>query len=437
MASVFFALFRTFFYLHFLLSIEGKDSREKSARVRLRILKRFVILSREVISEKGEEETPMKKCIVAPDSFKGSLSSRAACEAVREVLGNLAPRCEVLSIPIADGGEGTVDCFEQALPGSQRVVVRCGGPYGEPLEVSYLRRGDTAVLEMALCAGLPLVEGRENPLATSTFGVGEMIAAAVRSGCRHLVLGLGGSCTNDAGAGMAAALGAVFWDHAGRPFVPTGGTLSNIADYDVSAVVDLLRGVEVTAMCDIDSPMHGLQGAAYVFAPQKGASEEEVRVLDAGLKSVEGVMTRKLGRSLAAVPGAGAAGAMGAGVLAFLGGTLKPGIDTVLDFVDFDGLLAGADLVITGEGRVDAQSCRGKVISGIAARAKRRGVPVVVLAGSVESGSEGLYDCGVTAMFSINRKCEPFEVSRHQARANLSSAVDNLLRLWLQVERPG
>ena len=267
MASVFFALFRTFFHLHFLLSIEGKDSREKSARVRLRILKRFVILSREVMSEKGEEETPMKKCIVAPDSFKGSLSSRAAC--------------------------------------------------------------------------------------------------------------------------------------------------------------------------DIDSPMHGLQGAAYVFAPQKGASEEEVRVLDAGLKSVEGVMTRKLGRSLAAVPGAGAAGAMGAGVLAFLGGKLKSGIDTVLDVVDFEGLLAGADLVITGEGRVDAQSCRGKVIAGIAARAKRRGVPVVVLAGSVESGSEGLYDCGVTAMFSINRKCEPFEVSRHQARENLSSAVDNLLRLWLQVERPG
>ena len=379
----------------------------------------------------------MKKCIVVPDSFKGSLSSRVACEAIREVFLKLAPDCEVLSISIADGGEGTVDCFEQALPNSQRIFVRGCGPYREPLEVSYLRRGDTAILEMAMCAGLPLVEGRENPLETTTFGVGEMIAAAVRSGCRHLILGLGGSCTNDAGTGMAAALGVVFRDRLGRPFVPTGGTLSNIADYDVSAAVDLLRGVEVTAMCDIDSPMHGPQGAAYVFAPQKGASEEDVRVLDAGLKSVERVMTRKLGRCLAAVPGGGAAGAMGAGVLAFLGGKLKSWIDTVLDVVDFEGLITGADLVITGEGRVDAQSCRGKVIAGIAKRAKRRGVPVVVLAGSVESGSEGLYDCGVTAMFSINRKYEPFEVSRHQARENLSSAVDNLLRLWLQVERPG
>lgn len=377
----------------------------------------------------------MKNCIIAPDSFKGTLSATEACRIICDVFAELAPSCDVWPLPIADGGEGTVDCFEQALPGSRRVQVRVSGPLGSAIDVEYIRHGDTAVMEMARCAGLPLVEGRENPMLTTTYGVGEMIAHAVRAGCRQIILGLGGSCTNDCGAGMAAALGVVFKNEDGNSFVPVGGTLSSVVNYDVAAAVHLLKDVEITAMCDIDSPMFGPLGAAVVFAPQKGASAQGVVALDNGLRSIAQVIAGKKGKSIATVPGAGAAGAMGAGVLAFLGGQLKPGIDTILDTVGFDTLLAGADLVITGEGRVDGQSAMGKVISGIALRAKRQRVPVVVLAGAVEADAEKLYALGVTAMFSINRTCEPFEVARHKAGDHLRAATENVLRLWLAAEQ--
>lgn len=377
----------------------------------------------------------MKKCIVIPDSFKGTLSSTEACRVISEVLASLAPTCTVMAVPIADGGEGTVDCFEQAMAESRRVNVRVSGPYGEPLDVHYIRQDDTAVMEMAKCAGLPLVDGRQNPLETTTYGVGEMIAHAVRSGCRRIILGLGGSCTNDAGTGMAAALGVVFKDENEHPFVPVGGTLSAIADYDAAAASLFLQDVEITAMCDIDSPMHGPKGAAYVFAPQKGASETDVIELDNGLKSIDKVIAGKTGASIADVPGAGAAGAMGAGVIAFLGGKLKPGIDTILDTVGFDAMLVGADLVITGEGRVDAQSAMGKVISGVALRAKRQNVPVVVVAGGIEAGAEALYDLGVVALFSIHRTCETLEVARTRGKENLRNATEGVIRLWLTAEK--
>lgn len=379
----------------------------------------------------------MKKCIVVPDSFKGTLSSAEACRVISEVIASLAPACIVTAVPIADGGEGTVACFEQAMPESRRVDVRVSGPYGEPLDVHYIRQDDTAVMEMAQCAGLPLVDGRQNPLETTTYGVGEMIVHAVRLGCRRIILGLGGSCTNDAGTGMAAALGVVFKDENGHPFVPVGGTLSAIADYDAAASSLFLKDVEITAMCDIDSPMHGPKGAAHVFAPQKGASDTDVIELDNGLKSVDKVIAGKTGGSIADVPGAGAAGGMGAGVIAFLGGKLKPGIDTILDTVGFDAMLVGADLVITGEGRVDAQSAMGKVISGVAIRAKRQNVPVVVVAGGVEAGAEALYDLGVVALFSIHRTCETLEIARTRGKENLRNATESVIRLWLTAEQRG
>lgn len=377
----------------------------------------------------------MRKCIIAPDSFKGSLSASQVCDVVAEVFAARMPDCVLINIPVADGGEGTVDCFARAVPGCVRTELVVSGPFREPCRVHYISKDATAIVEMALCAGLPLVEGRANPLLTTTCGVGEIIKHAVHAGCRHIVLGLGGSCTNDGGAGMAAALGAVFRDQAGRAFVPTGGTLSEVVDYDISAVSECLKGVGITAMCDIDSPMHGPEGAAYVFAPQKGASEADVRVLDAGLKSMDAVIARVRGARVGGIPGTGAAGAMGAGVIAFLGGKLKPGIDTVLDAVDFDEKLDGADLVITGEGRVDLQSVKGKVVSGVARRAKARGVPVLVLAGAIEPGAETLYGLGVSAMFSINRKCETFDVARPKAKENLRVTVENLMRLWLAAEK--
>lgn len=373
----------------------------------------------------------MKKCLVAPDSFKGTLSAMEVCRAVEDAFSAAMPQCRVVSIPIADGGEGTLDCLERALPESRRIHVQATGPFpGEKIEVDYLVAGKMAYVEMAQCAGLPLVEGRANPLATTTYGVGELIAHALESGYRRVVLGLGGSSTNDGGAGMAAALGVVFRDADGRTFVPVGGTLAAIASIDDSAAATRLTGVEVVAMCDVDLPMHGPRGAACVFAPQKGASEADVRLLDEGLRHLDGVLQRMRGASVADLPGAGAAGAMGAGVIAFLGGCLQRGIETVLDAVDFDRHLQDAALVITGEGRLDAQSARGKVVSGIVRRAKLRQVPVVVLAGEVDLDAAALEDLGVTAAFPINRKCEPFTTARLHARENLRATAEQVLRLW-------
>ena len=373
----------------------------------------------------------MKKCLVAPDSFKGTLSATEACREVEAAFAAAMPRCRVISIPIADGGEGTLECLARALPGSRRVEVGATGPFpGESVEAAYLVEGETAFLEMAQCAGLPLVEGRANPLATTTHGVGELMAHAIESGCRRLVLGLGGSCTNDGGAGMAAALGVVFRDSDGRAFVPVGGSLEKIAACDDSAAAARLAEIEVVAMCDVDLPMHGPRGAACVFAPQKGASEADVRLLDAGLRHLDGIMQQMHGVRVADVPGAGAAGAMGAGVIAFLGGRLKRGIETVLDAVDFDRHLEGADLVITGEGRLDAQSASGKVVSGIVRRAKARRVPVVVLAGEVDLDAAALEALGVTAAFPINRKCESFATARLHARESLRATAEQVLRLW-------
>ncbi len=379
--------------------------------------------------EERRIKSPIRKIIIATDSFKGSLSAIDACSAVADAVALEFPDCEVIQLPVADGGEGTVDCFAVAMPEARRCRWTVSGPYGEKLQVQGLVAEGRAVLEMAACAGLPLVEGRENPAATTTYGVGEMIGQALQLGCKSIVLGIGGSCTNDGGAGMAAALGVVFRDAHGREFVPVGGTISQIADYDASAAVKRLAGVEITAMCDVGSPMHGPLGAAHVFAPQKGASPADVELLDAGLRHLDGVITRKLGRSVADIPGAGAAGAMGAGVIAFLGGALKSGVDTVLDVVGFDAHLADADLVFTGEGRIDGQSSRGKVVSGVARRAKTAGVPVVALGGSIAPDADALYALGVTAMFGINRTAGTFEQVRGLAKENFRETLLAVLRI--------
>ena len=382
----------------------------------------------------------MKKCIVIPDSFKGTLSSAQVCRGMEEVLRRFFPDCQVISIPVADGGEGTVDCFLTALPG-ERVPVTASGPFGEPCTGYYGRFGDRAVLEMAMFAGLPQAEGRLNPAAASTFGVGEAVKRAVLDGCTRILLGLGGSCTNDGGAGMAAALGVRFYDEDGRSFVPTGGTLCRIARMDPEPARVFLKDVQLTAMCDIDNPLCGESGAAFVFAPQKGADAAMVRQLDAGLAHLAKIIDRdchcstgscSAGEeecSVAEIPGSGAAGGMGAGVLA-LGGALRPGIEAVLDMVGFDGLLQGADLVLTGEGRIDGQSLRGKVISGVASRAARQGVPVVAVVGDIAPGAEGAYDCGVTAMVSISRRPIDFSLCRDQSEASLRAATEDFCRIW-------
>lgn len=374
----------------------------------------------------------MKKCIVISDSFKGSLSSGEICDIARACFAEVLSDCELTAIPVADGGEGTVDCFHQVC-GGELVPVTVQGPFGQDMEAAYLRLdGSRAVIEMASSAGLPLVGDRRDPRITSTYGVGQQIRHAVEQGSTQILLGLGGSCTNDGGCGCAAALGVRFLDRAGQAFVPTGGTLDQIAHIDVSGARQLLQTVNLTAMCDIDNPMHGPTGASYIFGPQKGADPAMVEFLDGQLKALDAVIQRELHRSVADVPGAGAAGAFGAGILAFLDGTLCPGIEAVLDLVDFDGKLKDCDLVITGEGRFDSQSIRGKVVSGVSRRAKRQGVPVAVIAGSVAEDVESVSadpDSGVTAAFSINRQAMDYSESRPFSRRNYRYTLENLLRL--------
>ena len=374
----------------------------------------------------------MKKCIVISDSFKGSLSSGEICDIARACFAEVLSDCELTAIPVADGGEGTVDCFHQVC-GGELVPVTVQGPFGQDMEAAYLRLdGGRAVIEMASSAGLPLVGDRRDPRITSTYGVGQQIRHAVEQGSTQILLGLGGSCTNDGGCGCAAALGVRFLDRAGQAFVPTGGTLDQIAHIDVSGARQLLQTVKLTAMCDIDNPMHGPTGASYIFGPQKGADPAMVEFLDGQLKALDAVIQRELHRAVADVPGAGAAGAFGAGILAFLDGTLCPGIEAVLDLVDFDGKLKDCDLVITGEGRFDSQSIRGKVVSGVSRRAKRQGVPVAVIAGSVAEDVESVSadpDFGVTAVFSINRQAMDYSESRPFSRRNYRYTLENLLRL--------
>ena len=374
----------------------------------------------------------MKKCIVISDSFKGSLSSGEICDIARACFAEVLSDCELTAIPVADGGEGTVDCFHQVC-GGELVPVTVQGPFGQDMEAAYLRLdGGRAVIEMASSAGLPLVGDRRDPRITSTYGVGQQIRHAVEQGSTQILLGLGGSCTNDGGCGCAAALGVRFLDRAGQAFVPTGGTLDQIAHIDVSGARQLLQTVKLTAMCDIDNPMHGPTGASYIFGPQKGADPAMVEFLDGQLKALDAVIQRELHRSVADVPGAGAAGAFGAGILAFLDGTLCPGIEAVLDLVDFDGKLKDCDLVITGEGRFDSQSIRGKLVSGVSRRAKRQGVPVAVIAGSVAEDVESVSadpDSGVTAAFSINRQAMDYSESRPFSRRNYRYTLENLLRL--------
>jgi glycerate kinase len=376
----------------------------------------------------------MKKAILIPDSFKGTLSSSEICSIIRERIHERFPGCETVSIPVADGGEGSVDAFIAAVGGEKRYL-DAAGPYFEKMRAFYglLVGGKTAVVEMAATAGLPLVENRKDPSRTTTYGVGELILAAAESDAERIVVGLGGSATNDAGCGAAAAAGVRFLDRDGKPFVPVGGTLKDVEHIDVSGLSPALRGIEIVTMCDIDNPMYGPNGAAAIFAPQKGAGPEMVAGLDAGLRHLAGVIARDLGTGIADIPGAGAAGAMGAGMVAFFGSNLRMGIETVLDTVDFERAAADADIIFTGEGKIDSQSLSGKVVIGVARRARKLGKPVIAVVGGADYNIEAAYAEGVSAIFPINRLPQDFSLLRAKSAENLAFTVDNILRL-LQIK---
>ena len=376
----------------------------------------------------------MKKCVIVSDSFKGSLSSGEIGVLAREVISGVFPQCQVIAVPVADGGEGTVDCF-LSCGGSIPVETVVSGPFGQPVTARYARQGDTAVIEMAAAAGLPLAGDRPDPSRATTYGVGQLMAHAVEHGCNRILLGLGGSATNDGGCGCAAALGAVFRDDEGQPFIPTGGTLDRLAAIDLTGLNRKMAGVELDVMCDVTNPLYGARGAACVFAPQKGADEEMVERLDRNLRHFARILEEELGQRVAQMPGAGAAGGMGAGCVALLRGHLKGGIRAILDTVDFDAKLEGADLVITGEGRLDDQSFCGKVLSGVLERTRPRKIPVIAVVGDVAVEPRRAYDAGVSAVFSINRRAIPFAQAVQRSREDYRAVLEDIVRLIRTAEQ--
>lgn len=357
------------------------------------------------------------KIIVMPDSFKGTLSSVEVCRIIKENLHGH----QVTAIPIADGGEGTLDCFRY-FNETTTVKLEVKGPLFENIEAEYVISGETAIIEMAAAAGFSLVPDGTTPMDTTTFGVGQIISDALDRGCRKIILGLGGSSTNDCGAGMAAALGVEFYDAKGKYFVPTGRNLGNVAAIKMKKVHQRLADTDVQVMCDVKNPLYGNSGAAFIFAPQKGASDEEVVHLNNQLQVFAERIREDIGIDVSDIPGGGAAGGMGAGAVAFIGGKLVSGIEVVMDMAGFDGLLEVNDLVITGEGSFDKQSLDGKVVSGICSRARSKGVPVVIVAGRAD---ENLKLEGVTCIFSCGEINWSHNV-KEQAAENLRETIRKL-----------
>lgn len=377
----------------------------------------------------------MYKFVLAPDSFKGTMSSETVCRIMKKAITDNIIDAEVISLPIADGGEGTVDAFLSAVSG-EKIYCKAKNPFMEEMNTFYgiIDDGNTAIIEMAACAGLPLAEGKLNPEIATTFGVGELILDALNRGCRRIIIGLGGSSTNDAGTGMAAALGVKFFKSVvnnEQEFIPTGGTLEQITRIDLSNLDDRIRDTEIIAMCDIDNPLYGENGAAYIFAPQKGADKETVEKLDIGLRHIARIVALELNQDNANINGAGAAGGLGFGVVTFLDATLQMGIDTVLDTVNFDNLIKTANLVFTGEGKLDSQSKRGKVIAGVSKRAKEKDVPVVAVVGAIEGELDEIYDAGLTAAFSINRQAIDFDISKKDSEVNLYKVMQDITRFFV------
>jgi glycerate kinase len=372
----------------------------------------------------------MKNFILIPDSFKGTMSSMEICTIMEKAIKATYPDAHTISLPVADGGEGSVDSFLQAL-GGEKITLKATGPYREPVEGFYgILPGNVAVIEMAATAGLPLVQDRLDPSLTTTYGVGELMIDAAKRGCKTIIIGLGGSATNDGGCGAAAACGVRFLDSKGNEFVPTGSTLDKVASIDKSKRSSLLEGIQIKTMCDIDNPYYGKTGAAYIFGPQKGADEKMVESLDAKMQALCKVMERDCNVNVQTIPGSGAAGGMGGGMIAFFDSKLQMGIETVLDTVEFDKKLESADAVFTGEGKIDGQSLRGKVVIGIARRAKKKHVPVFAIVGDIGDDVAPAYDMGVTGIYSINRVAKDFSKVKGRAKNDMYLTMDNLMRTF-------
>jgi glycerate 2-kinase len=372
------------------------------------------------------------KIVIAPDSFKESLSALEVSEAIEKGFKQMIPDAEYVKVPMADGGEGTVQSLVDATDG-EIIRKKVTGPLGDPVEAFFgiLGNKTTAVIEMAAASGLHLVPiEKRNPLVTTTRGTGELIAAALDYGVNHIIIGLGGSATNDGGAGLAKALGARLLDRNGYEIGEGGGSLSDLASINIEGLDPRLATIKIEVACDVDNPLTGEKGASAIFGPQKGATPEMVVQLDQNLGHFAAIIERDLGKKIGDISGAGAAGGLGGGLLAFLPSELKRGIEIVIEATGLSDLVRDADLVITGEGKIDSQTIFGKTPIGVAKTAKHYGVPVVGIAGNLSKDSHVVHDFGIDAVFSIVPGVILLEDAFENARDYVERTAANIAALW-------
>lgn len=367
----------------------------------------------------------MKKVVIAPDSFKGTLSSAQVCRIVKDVLKKKHGDIEVIEIPIADGGEGMTESFLYAFGGSEKVYMTAASPLGKSIEVFYgVIEGGTAVIEMAAASGIT-IEEKNDALKASTYGTGEMIRHALDKGIRKFVIGIGGSATTDGGIGCTAALGGKFLDSEGKEVPLCGEGLVNIDSIDLSGLDSRIKGCEITVLCDVKNPLYGKNGAAYIYSPQKGADPDTVAFLDSGLLNLAGKSEQYLKKDFSQYEGAGAAGGLGFALVAFLGAELKRGIEAILDITHFEEKTQGADLVITGEGKMDYQSLMGKVPFGIASRSK--GKKTIAIVGLNTADMEEVRQAGISEVIETNPNHLPFDEIKARAKEDLALAAEKII----------
>ncbi|EPP5372738.1 glycerate kinase [Vibrio cholerae] len=373
------------------------------------------------------------KVVIAPDSFKESLTAKQVCDAIQAGLARVWHDAKFVAIPVADGGEGTVQSLVDATQG-RLVEVKVMGPQGKRVEAFYGMLGDnqTAVIEMAAASGLhhvPLVQ--RDPKLTTSFGTGELIRHALDQGVTKLIIGLGGSATNDGGVGMLAALGARFTNADGDPIQLTGGGLRELTHIDLQDFDPRLQNCDILVACDVNNPLCGDKGASAVFGPQKGATPEDIQLLDGALRQFGLLTTKVTGKMVLESAGAGAAGGMGAALLAYTEARVRPGIEIVLETVQLAHQVSDADLVITGEGRIDSQTVHGKTPMGVAKVAKRFDVPVLALCGCTGDNYQAVYQCGIDAVFAAVPRAMSLEDALKESDFNLADLAENVARLWV------
>jgi len=375
------------------------------------------------------------KIVLAPDSFKGNLTSLQVAAALEKGIRRVLPNAQCIKVPMADGGEGTVQSLVDG-EGGKFVRKKVTGPAGKPVTARYglLADGKTAVIEMAEASGLPYVKGKEkNPMKTTSYGTGELILDAINKGAEKIIIGIGGSATTDGGTGMAQALGIKFLDKNGKEIKEygAGGMLNKIAKIDMSGIDARINKTKIIVASDVENPLYGKKGAAYVFGPQKGATSTMVKTLDANLKYFGNLLKKDLGKDVKTLKGAGAAGGLGAGLVAFTGAKLKSGIDIVVDATRLKKHLKDADLVITGEGRVDSQTAFGKTPAGVAKVAKKFKVPTIAIGGGISDDAREVFTHGIDGLASACARDMTLEDAINNSKDHLANAAERVIRLVL------